>query len=40
MGETSDCFVDNGARYWRLICRAFGEIEAIKFPVNARALSV
>ena len=30
MGETSDCFMDNGARYWRLIDGLFGVIEEIK----------
>ena len=32
MGETSDCFMDNGARYWRLIDGLFGVIEEIKSP--------
>ena len=32
MGETSDCFMDNGARYWRLIDGVYGVIEAIKTP--------
>ena len=37
MGETSDYFMDNGARYWRLIDGLFGVIEAIKARVNAGA---
>ena len=32
MGETSDCFMDNGARYWELIDGLFGVIEEIKSP--------
>ena len=40
MGETSDCFMDNGARYWRLIDGLFKVIEAIKNSCQAGALSV
>ena len=36
MGETSDYFMDNGARYWRLICGLFGVIEEIKSPCGCR----
>ena len=36
MGETSDCFMDNGARYWRLIDGLFGVIEEIKSPCISR----
>ena len=38
MGETSDYFMDNGARYWELIDGLFGVIEEIKAPTVAGAL--
>ena len=36
MGETSDCFMDNGARYWRLIDEINKAIEALKNPCGCR----
>jgi len=38
MGESCDCFVGNGARYWRLICGLFGVIEEIKSPCQCYKL--
>ena len=36
MGETSDYFMDNGARYWELIDGGYGVIEEIKSPCGCR----
>ena len=36
MGETSDCFMDNGARYWRLIDGISQTVEVIKSPRSSR----
>ena len=36
MGETSDCFIDNRARYQRLIDGGYGVIEEIKSPCSCR----
>ena len=36
MGESCDCFVGHGARYWRLIVGLLGVIEAIKSPCQCR----
>ena len=36
MGETSDCFMDNGARYWRLIDGISQTVEVIKSPRGSR----
>ena len=38
MGESCDCFVGNGARYWRLICGIIGMFEEIKSPCQCRGL--
>ena len=38
VGESADCFVVSGARYWRLIDGLFGVIEAIKNPYHWRDL--
>ena len=36
MGESYDCFVGNGARYWRLIYELIGEIEEVTSPYGSR----
>jgi len=36
-GESFDCFVVSGARYWRLIYGISQAIEEIKAPVNTEA---
>ena len=40
MGETSDCFIDNGARYWMVLWVLIkGLIKAIKNPCGCRGIS-
>ena len=36
MGETSDRFMDNGARYGRLIYELIGDVEEVKSPCGCR----
>ena len=36
MGESYDCFVGNGARYWRLIYGISQTVEVIKSPYGSR----
>ena len=38
MGESYDCFVGNGAGYWRLIYELIDEIEEVKSPYGSREI--